>query len=310
MTMKILVTGGGGFVGRNLVKRLVADGHEVTITSTGAEPSNAASKVLYVSLEGIDWRFVSGQDVVFHQMANNDTRCFDRDEMWRANVYGPIKLFVTAAQGGCKKFIYASSTAVYGNAEAPYTEETPVSPLVPYAETKAKFDEFAMSFAQEYNVAVTGLRYCNVYGPGESHKGKRMSMVGQILRNLLAEEPPVLFRDGEQRRDWLYVMDAVEANVQAMNMSDLHKGAIYNIGSGRSWTFNDIVRIGNAVIKEKLRRTYDVPVSFVDCPFPETYQQHTECAIKKARQSLAFFPRYDLRSGIEEYVGTLINDAS
>lgn len=280
-------------------------GHEVTITSTGAEPEVGTHKVLYMTLEGIDWKYIAGLDVIFHQMANNDTRCLDHNEMWRANVYGPIRLFDLALQGGCRKFIYASSTAVYGNAPAPYTERSPITPLMPYAESKAAFDEFAMKFALENTVPVTGLRYCNVYGPGESSKGRRMSMVGQIVRNILDQKSPKLFGDGEQRRDWVYVKDVVDANIMAMNTSDVGRGAIYNIGSGRSWTFNDIVRLGNEVAIEKSLNTKIVTATYIECPFTGTYQNHTECEITKASNGLAFVPKYDLRSGIEEYVDSL-----
>jgi len=307
--MDVLVTGGGGFVGRNLTERLVKDCHKVTITANGSEPViSGVHKVLYPSLEGIDWMHVSGKDVVFHQLANNDTRCFDSNEMWRANVYGPIKLFMTALQGGCKRFVYASSTAVYGNAPAPYMEDTPMQPLIPYAESKAAFDKFAMSFAKENNVSVIGLRYCNVYGPGESQKGKRMSMVGQILRKILAEEDVVLFKDGTQKRDWAYVKDVVDANILA---SESDKTGIYNIGAGGSWSFNEVFDEAWTAVKIKtchrdLKDALRIPrIQYIDCPFPETYQSHTECSIEKATRELGYMPQYDLRSGIREYVATL-----
>lgn len=300
--LRILVTGGGGFIGRNLTQKLIDLGHKVTITSTGSEPIAGTHKVLYMSLEGIDWNFVEGQDVVFHQMANNDTRCMDRNEMWRANVYGPIQLFDVAYRGGCRNFVYASSTAVYGNAPAPYTEETPIKPLIPYAESKADFDKFAMKFALENGVSVTGLRYCNVYGPGESSKGKRMSMIGQILRSLIENKSPKLFTDGSQLRDWCYVKDVVDANLLAMQ-AEPETGVIYNIGSGVASSFNEIIQIGNDVLGKNIKPTY------IDCPFPDEYQNHTQCEIEKATRGMAFSPKYNLRSGIEEYVAALINAA-
>jgi len=298
--MDVLVTGGGGFIGRNLTERLVKDGHKVTITANGSDPTENVHKVLYPSLEGIDWMHVSGKDVVFHQLANNDTRCFDNNEMWRTNVYGPIKLFMTALQGGCKRFVYASSTAVYGNAPAPYTEDTAMDPLVPYAQSKAAFDKFAMNFAKENNVSVIGLRYCNVYGPGESQKGKRMSMIGQILRKMIAEEEIVLFKDGEQKRDWVYVKDVVDINILA---SESGKTGIYNVGAGGSWSFNEVFEESWSVLKPRPIRFY--PLKYIDCPFPETYQSHTECSIEKAKQELGYSPKYDLKTGIKEYASTL-----
>lgn len=302
--LKILVTGGGGFVGRNIVKKLVKYGHQVSITSTGAEPKiDGIFKTIYMGLGGIAWDQVWGKDVVFHQMANNDTLCDDKDEMFRANLYGPITLFNQCLYGGCRKFIYASSTAVYGDSPAPYVEDfTPINPLNFYGESKARFDEFAMSFAKENNVQVIGLRYCNIYGPGESHKGKRMSMIGQILRQILKGQSPKIFRDGEQKRDWLYVSDVVEGNILAMNSNTPNQGTIYNLGSGVASTFNKIVQIINEVTKSKVQPDY------IDCNFESTYQYHTQCDIEKIKRELGFYPQFSLQSGIEDYYKNFIFD--
>ena len=303
---KILVTGGGGFVGRNLVQRLINDGHEVTITSTGSEPNLNVHKTLYMSLDGIDWSQVQNKDVVFHQMANNNTRCFDEKEMMRANFDGPVKLFMEALRGGCRKFVYASSTAVYGNAPAPYTEDTPIQPLIPYAKSKAEFDSFAKDLGNNKDISVIGLRYCNVYGPGESHKGKMMSMIGQIIRRILNNENVTLFKFGEQKRDWAYVKDVVEANILSMN-SNLQGWEVFNIGGGGSWSFNEIFKLSKDIIEDRTGYSSSSITNFVDCPFPDQYQSHTECEMEKARRMLAFSPSYDLRSGIEDYVEELIN---
>ena len=307
--MKILVTGGLGFVGRNLTERLVKDGHEVTVVASGSEPQiSGVKKVLYMSLEGIHWPEVYGKDVVFHQMANNDTLCNDEHEMLRANLYGPIALFSRAASGGCKKFVYASSTAVYGNSPAPYIEDkTEVNPLNAYGKSKAMFDEFAKRFAEEQEVSITGLRYCNVYGPGEERKGKRMSMVGQLIRQLLNKKQPVLFRDGKQKRDWIHVKDVVEANVLAARVSQMdHKWSVYNIGSGVATSFNEIVSYASTYTLASLAEHCAWKgIKYIDCPFPEKYQDHTECNIEKARRELCFNPHFDIQSGIKDYINYL-----
>lgn len=296
--MKILVTGGCGFVGRNLTKKLIQEGHQVTVTATGSEPKiDGVFKTIYMGLDGIAWDQVWGQDVVFHQMANNDTLCVDRDEMFRANVYGPMTLFFQCLNGGCKKFIYASSTAVYGDSKAPYVEEfTPINPLNFYGESKATFDEFAMQFAVDNDVEVIGLRYCNIYGPGEEQKGKRMSMVGQFLRDMLKNKRPKVFRNGEQKRDWLFVSDAVEGNILAMksNLKE-KKGQIYNLGTGRSYSFNFLIKTINEILGKKLEPDY------IDCDFETVYQNHTECDIGKIKRELGFNPKFSLKSGIENY---------
>ena len=306
--MRILVTGGSGFVGQNLVKKLVELGHDVAITSSGTEQFIPKVKVLYKSLEGIDWLKVHGQDLVIHQSANNDTRCQDEYEMFRANLYGPIRLFEEAFKGGCKRFIYASSTAVYGDEPAPYVEGvTKVNPLNKYGKSKAAFDEFAMRFGKEKEVSVIGFRYCNVYGPGEDHKGRRMSMIGQMLRTMMKGNSPTLFEYGEQKRDWIYVKDVVEAHLCAIRVADVGTiRDIYNMGSGVASTFNEIVDAINEVKFHRHDYKMSIKPVYVPCPFPDEYQTYTQCDMKKAGDELGFVPRWDLKSGIIDYYQSLI----
>ena len=231
-------------------------------------------------------------DIVFHQAANNDTRDMDRLSMFFANVYEPIVMFNNLSLAGCTRFVYASSTAVYGNQPAPYTEDTPTEPLNPYAESKLAFDQFAMEFAKRKEVYVTGLRYCNVYGPGEGHKGPRMSMVGQMLRKAMDNKEIKLFHDGYQLRDWMYIEDAVRANILA---SEVMRTGIYNIGSGEARTFLDILDVIKKTLQQK------VTASWVDCPFEDEYQKHTECNIDKAYTEFGYQPRFSLEQGIRQY---------
>jgi ADP-L-glycero-D-manno-heptose 6-epimerase len=305
--MRILVTGGGGFIGRAIVKELISQGHEVTITASGTDfVVPGVKKILYMGLDGIDWNYLHGQEAVIHQMANNDTRCTDADEMWRANVEGPKKLFMKAAEFGCKRFVYASSTAVYGNSPAPYIEDkTPIDPLNPYARSKAIFDQEAKKMAS-FGLSIIGLRYCNVYGPGEGHKGKRKSMVGQIIDKLdnftdMYEQTTVkLFKPGDNKRDWLYVNDAVQANMLALaKTAQENYFNIFNVGSGEARSFNDILNVLNELIKNN---HWEIKPDYIDCPFPKEYQWHTECDIKKIREELGYSPRFNLESGIKDYL--------
>jgi ADP-L-glycero-D-manno-heptose 6-epimerase len=255
-----------------------------------------------MGLDGIDWERACEQDAVIHLMANNDTLCQDKSEMFRANVFGPQKLFNMLLERGCKKFIYASSTAVYGSEPAPYTEDTKINPLNPYGESKAEFDRYAMSFAESNKVDVIGFRYCNIYGPGEDQKEKRMSMIGQLLRTCMKNENPTLFEYGQQRRDWIYVEDVVQANLKALDYKSKEpKGEIYNIGSGSSHSFNEII----SQIKLNLNR--DFRVKYIPCNFSEAYQIYTECDITKAKRELGFEPKFSLQSGIEKYFNSLIS---
>lgn len=293
--MKIFITGGGGFVGRNLTKQLLQQNHEITITSTGSDFVNpAVSKVAYCGLTGIDFNLLRNQEVLIHLMANNDTLCKDKEEMFRTNVYGPIELFRKAASFGCKKIIYASSTAVYGSENPPYKEEeTPINPLNAYGESKALFDDFAMKFAKENNITIIGLRYCNIYGPGEEQKNKRMSFIGQILHKTLQKKQINLFKFGEQKRDWIYIEDVIEANLLALQNSIASN--IFNVGSGCSHAFNEIIC--------NINNLFDLNIvpKYIDCDFKNQYQSYTECDISKIKRELGFVPKFSLKSGIKKY---------
>tara|TARA_Y100000034_G_scaffold135726_1_gene208803 strand:+ start:738 stop:1670 length:933 start_codon:yes stop_codon:yes gene_type:complete len=307
--MKILITGATGFIGSNILKALVKENHEITvIASTHTEhPIPPVHKVCYLGLEGLNWKEAYGKDVIIHQAANNDTQFQDQGEMYRANVFGPIRLFHQAFKGGCRKFIYASSTAVYGNQPAPYTEDTTLpKPLTIYGETKEKFDHFAMGFAEENGVDVIGFRYCNVYGPGESHKGPRASMIYQLIHQLIKMPPATLkgcatlFKDGEQKRDWIYVDDVVSANMKALHSEGI--SGVFNCGTGVATSFNRLVEI----IKEACPSQADfMDVRYIENPYEKTYQTHTECDITKMREELNFSPHFDIELGIKAYLKRL-----
>jgi len=293
--MKCLITGGTGFVGSAIANRLADMGHEVLITGTQSE--NTPSKKVHflpLNLQGIDWLSLHKIDVVFHQAAINDTRFDDRKQIMLANVDASRMLFELLRGGGCRKFVYASSTAIYGDTPAPYIEATtPANPQTHYAESKLQLEEFATQFGKDSDANVVGLRYCNVYGPGEDHKGGRMSMIGQMLRTMRAGKTVKLFKSGEQRRDWIYVQDVVDANLAAVGFEGTE---IFNCGSGKATSFNDILKL--------LWKYLNVEPNFeyVENPYGNSYQSHTECNMEKAKKLLGFEPKYDIIRGIQEYI--------
>ena len=292
--MRALVTGGTGFIGSNLTLRLLRDGHEVTITGHDAEQTlpEFRGKYLQPSFLGLDWDAIGSVDVLFHQAAINNTVLLDRTEMFRANVESTKELFRHVVEHGCRHIVYASSTAVYGNGPVPYREDQELSPLNPYGESKKLLEEFAMAFARERpHVVIVGLRYCNVYGPREQHKGKRASMIYQLAQQM-AKGNPRLFTDGEQKRDYIYVDDVIRANLLAAAATE---SSIVNCGSGAATTFNELVRMLNEVL-----RTERTPKYFEN-PAPDKYQSYTECDMTRAKEHLGFVPEFDIRKGITAY---------
>lgn len=290
----MLVTGGTGFIGSSLALHLHAQGHEVWITGTDGEQDlpELRERMLPREFWALDWARLGAIDVVFHQAANNDTTFLDRAEMFRVNVDGSLKLFQDAVAHGCTRIVYAASCAVYGDVPAPYREDGPVHPLNPYAESKLALDERAMAFAAAHQgVTVVGLRYSNVFGPRERHKGKRATMITQFAQQMRTGNPR-LFQFGEQKRDYVYVDDVVRANVRA---ADAKESVVVNCGSGTATSFNDLVTILNEVLG-----THRVP-EYIENPYVGRYQDHTECDMTRAREVLGFVPQFDMRSGMRAY---------
>ncbi len=292
--MRVLVTGGTGFIGSNIVEALLARGDEVLITGHDAEqrPKGFTGKLLQPSFIGLDWESIGALDILFHEAAINDTQSLDEREMMLVNVDASHALFEYAIKNGCKKIVYASSTAVYGDGPTPYHEDQELRPLTPYARSKIEMENMTIELASEHkNVVFVGLRYCNVYGPGESHKSQRASMIYQIAQQMKKGNPR-LFEHGEQKRDYVYVADVVRANLLALEA----KGSmLVNCGSGMATSFNDIVAMLNETLA--LSRKPD----YFPNPFAATYQNHTECDISLAKRNLDFVSEYEMKKGIAEY---------
>lgn len=290
--MRVLITGGTGFVGSNLSRKMVRLGHEVWVTGSDGEAGvpEGCSVVGWGEAQSMAF------DACMHQAANNDTLDGGWEGMMESNVFGPARLFHRLAAHGCRRFVYASSTAVYGNTTAPYRECAETKPLNAYATSKLAFDEFAKGFAEESESKVFGLRYCNVYGPGEAHKGRRASMILQLALQMMGGNRPRIFRGGEQKRDWVYINDVVEANLACL---ESEVGGVFNVAGGRGVSFNYLVGVLNESMGLRLEPEY------IECPFGESYQTNTECDISMAAEVLGWRPEFTLESGVAEYLSFL-----
>ncbi len=291
--IKCLVTGGTGFIGYNLTKQLQKEGYEVLITGRqGENYEDVENLIVGYDLFELDWSKIGNIDILFHKAAIVDTTITDRTEMLRINVEAPKLLFEQAVKHGCKHIIYASSTASYGNEPAPYKEGvTKQNPLNTYGESKKLLDEFALEFAKLHpEVIVVGLRYCNVYGPYDKHKGKMRCYLSQIADQMHVGNPK-LFKYGEQRRDYIYIKDVIRANILA---SKSRESCIINCGSGKAVSFNYLVDILNHALN--LKRTPE----YIDNPYKETYQNYTECYMSLAKKKIGFVPEYSMEKGIKE----------
>jgi len=203
-----------------------------------------------------------------------------------------MHLFRHVAGQGCRKIVFASTTAVYGRNPAPYKEDGPFDLNTPYAESKKLLEEAAADLQAEFPDLVTvGLRYCNVYGPRENHKGSRATMIHQFAKQM-RDANPRLFKYGEQKRDYIYVRDVVSANLCAASASE---SCIVNCGSGRAVTFNRLVEILNEVTG--LNRDPE----YIDNPFKGNYQNDTTCDMSLAEKAIGFIPSFSIEEGIKDY---------
>ncbi|MGD0464614.1 MAG: SDR family NAD(P)-dependent oxidoreductase [Tepidisphaeraceae bacterium] len=307
--MKILVTGGAGFIGSNLAKHLVAQGHEVTVADAflAAPYSNLigfpGDVITLKDPQDIDSMTRLGKfDVIFHQagitgvVGEDAAHLSDQElqhQMMRNNVETFRAILDWAGQTS-SRVVWASSCSIYGRGPVPMRESQPPDPLNIYAFSKLAMERLAMRYAPRLAHPIVALRYTNVYGPGEDHKGKLASMIHQLARQMRSGQRPRIFTAGQQRRDFVYIDDVVQANLKAL--SSTHSG-VFNVGSGKSWSFNEVVAELNRAMKTNLQPDYfENPYSFT--------QDWTEADLTESRRCLAYEPRFDLSRGIDAYLAS------
>jgi len=237
--VKILVTGGAGFIGSHVVDGFLAAAHEVGVVddlSTGKR-ANLNSKATFYNVdirspEIADILAKEKPDVVCHHAAQMDVRRAVREPQFDAsvNVVGSVNVLESARQSGVKKIIYASTGgAVYGEpASLPVDEGHAIAPLSPYGLTKHTFEEYLALYRRLYGCAYTVLRYPNVFGPRQDPHGEA-GVVAIFIQKMLAGEQPTIFGDGTKTRDYVYIDDIVAANLLAIDAKD----DVYNLGWGK-----------------------------------------------------------------------------
>ncbi len=303
MTDKYLVTGGAGFVGANIAaalsKRPETDVVVVDDFSFGSW-ENLVHVDCEVRAQSIDdpellREIRSGSfAAIFHQGAISDTTCTDQRRMLEINTNAFAAMLTASSEGGTK-LIYASSAATYGHAPTPNRVGGVEEPANVYGFSKLCMDRLARRWFDRHSAIVIGLRYFNVYGPGEAHKGKTASMILQLYNQIKAGKRPRLFKYGEQKRDFVYIRDVVAANLAALSAP---RSGLCNVGTGVSRSFNDIIRNLESLLNEKL------DVDYFDNPY-DFYQEHTEADIADTCELLSWKPEWPLEKGMAEYIDLL-----
>ncbi len=292
--MKILVTGGAGFIGSNLALELEKQGHEVTIVDNLISGDKNNLKDFKGEFLEIDiskpFELNSNFDIIFHEAAITDPRFENDEETIRANIEG-FKNIIELAKKNNAKLVYASTAGLYGNGTVPMKEDQKKEILSAYGKSKLEIDNMAEKLFNEMHIV--GSRYFNVFGPREAHKGRPASMIYHLSKQMKENKNPRIFKWGEQKRDHIYIKDAVNATILASKA----KSGIYNMGTGIATTFNDLIKILNEVLNTNLKQEYfDMPYN------PETYQNNTQADTNKAEEVLKFKSKYSLKEGIEDYM--------
>lgn len=300
--MRILVTGGAGFIGSHIADAYLAAGHEVAIVddlSTGYREQVHPRAVFHL-VDIADPKLSTlvseySPDVVCHHAAQMDLRRSVADPIFdaRVNILGLLRLLEACKISGVKKVLYASSGgAVYGEQETfPATEDHPTRPLSPYGVSKLSGEHYLAYYHTVFGIPYIALRYSNVYGPRQSPAGEA-GVVAIFIGRLLNDAPPIINGDGKQTRDYIYVGDVVEANLLALESSYI--GAL-NIGTGEEW---DVLTLFG-MLRDKTRSR--APEA-VHAPEKLGEQRRSALDIRRAKKALGWSPRVPLSQGLDRTV--------
>jgi UDP-N-acetylglucosamine/UDP-N-acetyl-alpha-D-glucosaminouronate 4-epimerase len=299
-----LVTGGAGFIGSHLAEELVRRGERVRVLDnfiTGKRENLAPFRNFIELIEG-DIRdketcrkALRGVDYVLHQAALTSVPRSVSDPLLNhdININGTLNLLFASQEAKVKRFVFASSAAVYGDSQAlPLREGNEGAPLSPYALSKLVGEKYCQLFYQLYGLETICLRYFNVFGPRQDPLSEYATVIPLFINKVLAEERPPIYGDGEQSRDFIFVADAVEANMGAVEAPDEALGGVFNIAGGERTTVNSLVHDISDILGISIVPLYadprpgDILHSFAD--------------IGKARRVLGYEPMVGFKQGLRK----------
>jgi nucleoside-diphosphate-sugar epimerase len=306
----VLVTGGAGFIGSHLVDRLLGEGFEVTVIDNFSKgymeniSSYIGRKDFHLVKGDIrDFNLIratiKGIDAVFHEAAFVSVVLSIEDPILvnDVNLTSTLNLLKASVDSNVKRFVFASSAAVYGETKSPLMDEAMVpAPTSPYGVAKLAAETYARAFYKTYGLETVALRYFNVYGPRQSFdiQSGYGGVITLFLNKLLRNIEPLIYGDGEQTRDFVYVQDVVEANMLALNTKNA-AGEYFNIGSSSKTTVNQVAQTLKTLLNRKdIKNLYSEP--------RPGEVKHGYADISKARKLLDYNPRFSFEQGITDLV--------
>lgn len=304
--MNVLVTGGAGFIGSNLVLALLDRGNRVRVLdnfATGSRtnlteihPASADRlAVIESDIRNLETcrEACRGVEVVYHQAALGSVprSIEDPSTTDAVNIHGTVNIFSAAREAGVRRIVYASSSSVYGDEPSlPKVEGRIGRPLSPYALTKLTNERYADLFSSLYGMTLVGLRYFNIFGPRQSPDGPYAAVIPRFIQALLSKKAATINGDGEQSRDFTYVANAVQANIKAADAGLPAGHHVFNVACGERFTLNELHRILAGMVES--------PVPPVHGPARPGDVRHSLADIMAIQERLGYAPETDMEEGL------------
>jgi UDP-N-acetylglucosamine/UDP-N-acetylgalactosamine 4-epimerase len=306
--MRILVTGGAGFIGSNLVEALL-NNDSVELVRVLDNCSTGSFKNISSFLENSKFEFVEGDireyatvlqategiQLVSHQAALGSVPRSIDDPITtnNVNITGTLHVLQAAKEKGVSKVVYAASSSTYGDHKGlPKVEDKIGNPLSPYAVTKLVNELYAQVYSKVFGIEIAGLRYFNVFGPKQDPYGSYAAVIPLFIKAILDNEPPVINGDGETSRDFTYVENAVQANMKALFTNTNISGEVFNIAFGEQTSLNDLFETLKGIAGSDLAPKYG--------PERSGDVKHSLADISKARSILNYSPEVNVREGLKK----------
>ncbi|AJF26714.1 nucleoside-diphosphate sugar epimerase [Haloarcula sp. CBA1115] len=294
---RVLVTGGGGFIGANLANKL-AENNDVVALDDGylGTPENVSEDVEYVEQSVLADDLPTDVDVVFHLAALSSYAMHEDNPTHgaRVNVEGFVNTVEQARDDGCDTIVYASTSSIYGSRTEPSPEDMDVTVNTGYEASKMARETYAEYFQNHYDLTLAGMRFFSVYqgyGGAEEHKGEYANVIAQFADDLAGGDAPKLYGDGEQTRDFTHVDDIVRGLVLA---AEHELNGVYNLGTGEAYDFNTVVEMLNDELGT------DIEPEYVENPIPEDVYVHDTCAdFSRMHDATGWEPEISFEEGIE-----------